>query len=980
MSSKLKWVYPLLVCLLLVVGFSSNAATPLTQNASGHPSLFFNASELPAMREASTTTHADIWNPINTYATRLLSRPMASNPPGNADLNFFRTESAQVISIAFACVMTDRDDYCQLAKNRVLTHASWSVWDENDQRGLGHAHMVFSTGLAYDWLYNKLSDSERTTVRNSLLQQGERLYLAGIALNLNDPLWWSESYFQNHYYILNSSLGIAAMALMNDPLGLDCLSGNACADARVSTTPEQWLSAVGERMRLGQSILNGVADGSWHEGIPYQNYMLSFLLAFTRNYRDIAGQDVIPQTYLQNYVNWRLYNYLDNGDFIISVSDFDWDWANGYSPQAILHFISGEYNNSTAEWLVDEMVDEIGRPVGDNPWHVFEFFYYNPSVDAQAPTSMPLSYRSIDADAAIWRTGWESDAQVFGFKSGALGGRFGFTTFTNRTDPPWDPSCRSNGCQLNIGHDHEDANSFTLFRDGEWLIPENAYWGGYDADLHNSILIDGQGQYRPPANHYDLFPEDFVGTDARFETVANGSFFDYLASNATGRYRNINGLQNISRHVLYLRPDYFLILDNLAANSSHQYEAVVHFPDNITQGNRWLSATTPDGQIVGLNIVAPQNYNVSMDNSGEYPAAHIAPSTNSSNARIVYSIIPSDDATWEERPTTSVVFNDAAYSQFRVESPVANQEDYDVLIAYGQQVISNSQYLTDGSLAVIGSDNAGSVTHAALHGGTALRQMTTNRYLLANVTADATYDLEHAGTTTAVHTSKATADGAIIYAPTAASVSVNGVSVPFMRCDNYIVVGSTVPQVDYVGLTNCTLVGPTAGENLLSNSSFEAEENARLIGWTLEDSTQDKVICGKVPTVAYKGNCAFRFKTKGVPTGAKLTQVVDLTTRDTKAGDDVRLAFAYNFSNPAASVKVKCVVSYQNGSPSSKVKQSIGATSGYQDFTTDVVLSSGNASQVKVILIHKSPSGKGYIDAARLEIIRAGIPQLLPLP
>jgi hypothetical protein len=992
MSSRLKSFYPVWICLLLMLGLSYSVtydeAAPLAQEASNHPSLFFTASEIPAMREAAETTHEPIWRPINRYASELLSTSMPSSPPANADYNFFRSEGSRLVSIAFACVITDRSDFCQLAKNRMLAHASWPVWDENDQNGLGLAHMMFGNALAYDWLYNKLSNSEKSLVRNSLLEQGNALYFAGVSSTPNPQTvtWWYKSYFQNHYYIMNSSLGIAALALSNDVLGLNCENEETCVSAEASATVQEWLSAVADRLRIGQMILNNIGDGSWHEGIPYQNYFMTFLIAFTSNYRDLTGFDLIPHTYFQNYVNWRVYNSLDNGEFILPFGDFDWDWANGYSPQAILRFVASEYNNPTAEWLAQEIVSETGRPEFENPWHVFEFLYYDPDISAEVPASVPLSYLSTDTEAAIWRTGWESDDLVFGFKSGAYAGRYGFDSFVNGTNPPWEVPCESHGCQLNIGHDHQDVNSFTLYRNGEWLVPENVFWGGYDTDLHNTILIDGQGQYRPPVNRYEQYPEDFVGSDAVLQTGGNAHFFNYLVSDATGRYKNISGIQDVSRRVLFLRPDYFLILDQLAADSAHEYEAVIHFPNDINQQDRWLTGTTPDGQILGVNIVAPQDFDVHIDNSGEYPAAHIEPSANSSNARLLYAVVPSENASWNQRPTTTLLHDEAAYSLIQVQTSGASLRTRNILVSYADQptLINNTLLSTDGLLAMVGSDSSGAVLQVGLHRGSFVRDVPSGRFLLANVPTGGTYDLEHVGTTVSIHTSQASADGAVVFAPAAANVSVNDNSHPFLRCDQYIVVGATVPQVNFVNLTNCTLVTPTPGENLLSNGSFEAVDSGgspHLRAWTLKDAQRDKVVCNKTPTIASKGNCAFRFNSKGIVSGAKLTQVVDLSGRDIQVGDSLRMDFSYNFAKPGSKLKVKCIVSYANDQqPSGKLKQSIGQTTGYQTFSGDVFVSNSGASKVKIVLIHKSQDAKGYIDAARLEVIRAGIPQLLPLP
>jgi len=45
---------------------------------------------------------------------------------------------------------------------------------------------------------------------------------------------------------------------------------------------------------------------------------------------------------------------------------------------------------------------------------------------------------------------------IFGVKTGAYGGRLAFHTFAQQAYP-WQPPCEDTGCQLGIGHEHDDC-------------------------------------------------------------------------------------------------------------------------------------------------------------------------------------------------------------------------------------------------------------------------------------------------------------------------------------------------------------------------------------------------------------------------------------------------------------------------------------------------------------------------------------------
>lgn len=62
----------------------------------------------------------------------------------------------------------------------------------------------------------------------------------------------------------------------------------------------------------------------------------------------------------------------------------------------------------------------------------------------------------------------------------------------------------------------------------------------------------------------------------------------YVAADATQRYKNIAGLEDITRHVVSIRSDYFIMLDNLAADAAHQYDWVCHFGESVSVEGNWV--------------------------------------------------------------------------------------------------------------------------------------------------------------------------------------------------------------------------------------------------------------------------------------------------------------------------------------------------------------------------------------------------------
>jgi len=80
-------------------------------SASGvHPRLFFNAQDLPTLRQQAQSTHKEIWDAIQAFADKSL----ADSPPTSPtcpDLNFFRNHGDKLIAFAFSYVMSGEPKY-----------------------------------------------------------------------------------------------------------------------------------------------------------------------------------------------------------------------------------------------------------------------------------------------------------------------------------------------------------------------------------------------------------------------------------------------------------------------------------------------------------------------------------------------------------------------------------------------------------------------------------------------------------------------------------------------------------------------------------------------------------------------------------------------------------------------------------------------------------------------------------------------------
>jgi hypothetical protein len=649
-----------------------------TQPAPTHPRLFFGAADVPALRQRVTNQSA-LWAHITTFANNPANTHQPAIAPTNGDFDFYRSSGNQLLPIAFACVIENSASVCSRAKTLLLTYANWTQWSDNNTRGLGLAHMLMGNALAYDWLHSQLSEGERARVRTSLAQHTQEMYEATLVTRYRDAWrnWWTESYAQNHYWITSSALGMAALALQAE-------------DARAM----QWLSQARFKLSRVQALLEGIGDGSWHEGIPYQSYGLSMTLPFWVNLRRLTQTDDLPHRYLKAYGAWRLYNHLPNQGhrqrFVLAYGNFDWSWADGNAPQNILRFVAAEYKDAQAQWVAEQLSHNTDSDVYTAPWAVFGSLYHDASIAAQPPpANLPLAHTFYDLGAVIWRTGWSENDLAFGLKSGPYGGQFAFNSFVQHKSP-W---ANCTGCNLNIGHARADANSFYLFKAGQWLAPQAVQYDGMSTEMGNTVLVNGQGQWRHSGEAFNLSDIGAITESGSIEITANTRDFSYASADAKSAYPADAQLLEFTRQVLFVRPGYIIMADALKANKPNTYEWTTHVggpAENIQVDGNWVRGDAGEGQTLGINIVAPAQFAFRTGNhrdgdDKDWGYIAIRPQQPAQQANFVHVLYPTGPTNWANRPQVQVTEDNAAVTHVLLQHHIPISQTDDVLIQHTAQ-------------------------------------------------------------------------------------------------------------------------------------------------------------------------------------------------------------------------------------------------------------------------------------------------------
>lgn len=529
-----------------------------------HPRIYFTPESLDRLRrQAGAPAFAPLLADVRGRAAAALDRPMPAVTlpddlllPGEPtwDQRYPRDERTfaahermmqplralygALPATAFVALL-DGDRACRDYAAAAMRHLTGLDLRKTSYLNTHQFHgVVPAVSLALDYLWDDL-DAGRETIAAGLAARAREFHRHTVLNTFDNPL-------DSHSIVYGPpEMTVAALALYHH-------------------VPEAagWLADV-ERF-LEQAFPGyGGADGGWGQGFGYvySHYfqrMAHLLYAAT-------GADHFDRPWGRN--NGRHFLYFrppwSTGP---SFGDASYS-ANPALCRQIMGLYARVYGDPVYRWYA-EQTDAGGAPAGDPLAELSARLIWPDPPAAAPPADLPRSIHLAD-------TGWVAlhsdltarDANVMlCFKSS----RFG-----------------------SFSHSHADQNSFVLEAFGRPLLIDSGFypWYGSPHDLawtrhtraHNAVLIDDRGQA--------VWRIDAAG---RIIAFAAGPDFDYCAGDATAAYRLESfehthrplplaersaaelGVERVIRHVIFLRPDAFVVIDDVATAAPRPIQLAFH--------------------------------------------------------------------------------------------------------------------------------------------------------------------------------------------------------------------------------------------------------------------------------------------------------------------------------------------------------------------------------------------------------------------
>lgn len=270
--------------------------------------------------------------------------------------------------------------YADRAIREMLVAAEFKDW--NPRHFLDTAEMTHALAVGYDWLYGVLTDEQRATIRDAIvekgLREGEKVYRA--------QAWWTKTRY-NWNQVCNGGMTIGALAVADEhPQFARWIVHQACRSVQVAM--EEF-----------------APDGGWAEGPGYWNYATRYNVYMLAALESALGTDFGLSS---------MPGFSVTGDFrvhVVGPTGLTFNFADGGASAgtaAQMYWLARKFNRPLYAWHEREVI-------GGNT--ALDLWWFDPRGDG--PEDEPLARHFRHTDVVLMRSAWNDPQAIFvGLKAG----------------------------------------------------------------------------------------------------------------------------------------------------------------------------------------------------------------------------------------------------------------------------------------------------------------------------------------------------------------------------------------------------------------------------------------------------------------------------------------------------------------------------------------------------------------------------------
>lgn len=539
----------------------------LGASAITHPSLLFTPDRVEAAKQRMKTDVGmqKSWETIKKVADDQVKG---------------KTDIMKLEYPALAYQMTGDKKYAEALKQVLLKTSEVKSWGDKEMLSrrpawrseLQMAHRSFQLALAYDAIYDYLTDEEKNKIARGLYNLAVEPLLGDWileptrihSLNSMGHNWWTSCIGMG---------GILALAISNEVP--EAYEG---AKAAVETLPE-WFEFAGDIIQHKPKTFD--RDGGMYESINYASFGITEALllrqAWLNSHPGATLEDIPQMTKLAPFFSHVAY---PRSGQLHSINFGD-SHKNVTGESSMLLAYSMGVEDPTVLWYATQI--EPGQHREGFPTIFPMGFLYTPDL-SQAPTSpdLPTSHLWKDFGWATMRDSWQKDATMLAVKSGAT----------------WN-------------HSHADANSLILFHKGVDIIKDagNCSYGKpeyreyfFQSPAHNVVLFNGEGQKTYQQYHGTMLP-------GSVSNLLDGGNIKYVMADGTGPMSH--AFDRNFRHYLWI-DNVIYVVDDIHSHEPGHFEWLWHPGGDAKKSGFDLEITNGDAAVAIRPLypapLAPSNY------------------------------------------------------------------------------------------------------------------------------------------------------------------------------------------------------------------------------------------------------------------------------------------------------------------------------------------------------------------------------------
>ena len=455
-----------------------------------HPRLILTKDDFKRIKECEDSVYTPAKAEVIRVADYYMTQPLLNYeiPDGIRLLAISRRALSRSFNLGMAYQLTGDVKYARRLYEEIANVSGFKDW--NPYHFLDVGEMTCAVGLAYDWIYDAMSEEEKKFIRSAIISHGfEPAMDDYLDRERNRSYrWYQDMPGDNWKMVCNGGITVAALAICDE----EDMDTNYLSDI-IGYGFDNTYRAVRDFY---------LPDGSYTEGFTYWNYATDYLGYYVSALKTATGTDYGLADYKPvedsaYYVKFMCSNKFYSFNFGDAIEEL-------VCPETMF-FIANYFGKADIMTMRRQQIVKDPSLAG-----ACDLFWYLPTEDVGLE-GRPMGFGSVGGDNASFRAGFDRDDFYAAIHFGDNDAYHGHADMGNFV-VEW----KKHRFLCDLGQDNYNVGNYRI-----------AY--RYRAEGHNTLVInpdDGKDQVLNSICHVDRFSDGSEGDAYAISDMSAAYFGD----------------------------------------------------------------------------------------------------------------------------------------------------------------------------------------------------------------------------------------------------------------------------------------------------------------------------------------------------------------------------------------------------------------------------------------------------------------------